>query len=76
MRSGPVIRIGPHEIMTTDVKTLHRISGIKHGWRKNDWYIIGKMGDANSIFALQDPEERKDRKKKIAPAVCLFEPPS
>jgi hypothetical protein len=69
MRPGPVVRIGPHEIMTTDVETLHRISSVKHGWRKNDWCFIGKMGDAKSIFGLQDPEERKERKKKIAPAV-------
>jgi hypothetical protein len=62
--------------MTTDVETLHRISSVKHGWRKNDWCFIGKMGDAKSIFGLQDPEERKERKKKIAPAGERFKTPA
>ncbi|KAK5661831.1 hypothetical protein OQA88_9934 [Cercophora sp. LCS_1] len=67
-RYGSVIRIGPNEVMTTDVDTLHHISGVKSGWRKDRWYIIGKMGDASSILVLLEPEERKERKKKIAPA--------
>ncbi len=50
--------------------TLHRISSFKSGYRKDEWYKIGRMDPhVDSVFSTLDPELRRERKKRIAPAV-------
>lgn len=66
---GPLVRIGPNEVICTDIDALHRISSFKGGYRKDVWYKLGQMTPGiDSVFSTIDPELRRERKKKIAPA--------
>ncbi|KAK3346974.1 cytochrome P450 [Lasiosphaeria hispida] len=66
---GPLVRIGPNEVICTDLETIHRICSFKSGYRKDNWYRIGRMSkDQDSVFTTLDPELRREKKKKISPA--------
>ena len=66
---GPLVRIGPNEVLCTDVAELHRISSVKAGYTKHAWYKFGQMKPGvDSVFTTIDPEERREKKRKITPA--------
>ncbi|KAK4445614.1 cytochrome P450 [Podospora aff. communis PSN243] len=66
---GPVVRIGPNELICTDVDELLRITHFKSGWRKDRWYRLGRMMPGmDSVFSTLDPELRREKKRKIMPA--------
>ncbi|KAH8880571.1 cytochrome P450 [Thozetella sp. PMI_491] len=68
-RYGPVVRIGPNEVLCSDPNSLATIQGVRSAYTKSSWYNVGIIElDHRNVFALQDPEERKDRRKKISPA--------
>ncbi|KAI1849485.1 hypothetical protein JX266_004980 [Neoarthrinium moseri] len=35
---GPLVRVGPNSVITSDVKTVQRISGVKSPYSKGGWY--------------------------------------
>ncbi|KAL3473901.1 cytochrome P450 [Aspergillus californicus] len=35
---GPLVRIGPNEVLTTDADFLHRIQSARSQYRRSDWY--------------------------------------
>ena len=67
---GPLVRIGPNDVVCADVEELYRIQGVKSGYVKNKWYELGRMSrDSDIVFSTHDPEMRRAKKKKLAPGV-------
>ncbi|KAK3317287.1 cytochrome P450 [Cercophora scortea] len=66
---GPLVRIGPNEVLCTDGEVLRRILAVRSAYRKDDWYMAGRThSDHDNILSMRDKELRKERKKKIMPA--------
>ncbi|KAK0611729.1 cytochrome P450 [Immersiella caudata] len=69
LKYGPLVRIGPNEVICTDVDEILRITHFKSGWRKDKWYKLGQMTPGvDSVFSTLDPELRREKKRKIMPA--------
>lgn len=57
-------------MVCTDIDEVYRVSGVRSSYRKAQWYSISKITrDGDHILSLIDPEQRKERKKYIMPAV-------
>ncbi|KAK0630500.1 cytochrome P450 [Bombardia bombarda] len=68
---GTVVRIGPNEVLCTDVNSLYQMTSVRSQYKKDDWYLIGRINpdtDADHIFSMCDPDQRREHKKKIMPA--------
>lgn len=69
LKYGPIVRIGPNDVICTDTSEIQRITHFRSGWRKDKWYRLGRMTPGvDSIFSTLDPELRREKKKKIMPA--------
>lgn len=56
---------------------MYQMMGVRSDYRKSDWYTIARISrGGDHIFTLIDPEERKERKNYIMPAVLLPLPPT
>jgi len=67
---GPLVRTGPRDLICSDVDELLRIQTFKSPWRKDEWYLLGRMTPGiDSIFSTLDPELRRKKKRKITPGV-------
>jgi hypothetical protein len=54
---------------------MYRVMGVRSDYRKSDWYTIARISrGGDHIFTLTDPEERKERKNYIMPAVGVYFP--
>ncbi|KAK3313220.1 cytochrome P450 [Apodospora peruviana] len=65
---GPIVRLTPNSILLADVDEVIRIMSARSMYRKDDWYLIGQVQPGKDhILSMRDKEERRERKKKIAP---------
>ncbi|KAK3689051.1 cytochrome P450 [Podospora appendiculata] len=66
---GPLVRIGPNEVMCTDGEVLRRILSVRSTYKKDDWYIAARThSDYDNILSMRDKDLRRERKKKLMPA--------
>ncbi|KAI4595405.1 hypothetical protein KJ359_006750 [Pestalotiopsis sp. 9143b] len=65
---GPLIRVGPNSVITSDVKTVQRISGVKSPYSKGGWYRPFRFikGQDHSFSTVHEPSHTAFR-NKIAP---------
>jgi hypothetical protein len=55
-----------------DSDALYRISGARTEYRKSEWYKIHRiLREDEHVSNIRDPELRKDRLKRVMPAVGL-----
>ncbi|KAK1831157.1 cytochrome P450 [Podospora conica] len=66
---GPIVRIGPNEIMCFDPDEVRRIMSLKSGYTKDRWYKAGQVHPSEeNTMSILDPDTRKHWKKKLLPA--------
>lgn len=68
MISGPVVRVGPNRYSVSqpsDVKIIYELGG---KFIKSDYYnpLLSPNPDEQNIFAIQDHELHKERRRKIS----------
>lgn len=65
---GPLIRVGPNSVITSDVKTVQRISGVKSPYSKGGWYRPFRFvkGQDHSFSMVHEPSHTAFR-NQIAP---------
>ncbi|KAI0026149.1 pisatin demethylase [Xylariomycetidae sp. FL0641] len=65
---GPLVRIGPRSVITTDVKQAQRMEAAKSPYRKGPWYDTFRFekGKCHS-FAMVDEEQHAALRTKIGP---------
>ncbi|EON98252.1 putative cytochrome p450 protein [Phaeoacremonium minimum UCRPA7] len=69
---GPLIRVGPNEVMFGDADTYRRINGVRSEFIKGPWYEPSRiLPDQDSLFSMRDDDLRKDLKAKLAPGVRI-----
>lgn len=66
--TGPLIRVGPNSVITSDVKTVQRISAVKSPYSKGGWYRPFRFikGQDHSFSTVHEPSHTAFR-NKIAP---------
>ncbi|KAK2777617.1 cytochrome p450 [Colletotrichum kahawae] len=64
---GPLVRVGPNEVLFGDADTYRKISAVRSDFTKGPWYELAKVvPDQHSLFSMRDDEQRKDLKAKLS----------
>ena len=73
---GPVARIGPNDLVTSDPDLLRRMSAIRSPYTKSEWYS-GTQFDRgmNHIFSERDEVRHRDLRNRMAPGYAGSENP-
>jgi len=67
---GPLVRIGPSQVMFGDAETYRRMSSVRSEFTKGPWYGAAKVTpNQDSLFTSQDEAYRKEVKTKMTPGV-------
>ncbi|GKT56610.1 cytochrome P450 [Colletotrichum tofieldiae] len=67
-RYGPLVRVGPNEVLFGDADSYRFISAVRSNFTKGPWYALSKVvPDQDSLFSLRDDEKRKELKAKLSP---------
>ncbi|OBR06441.1 Cytochrome P450 [Colletotrichum higginsianum IMI 349063] len=67
-RYGPLVRVGPNEVLFGDADSYRAISAVRSDFTKGPWYALSKVvPDQDSLFSLRDDEKRKELKAKLSP---------
>ncbi|KAH7316774.1 cytochrome P450 [Stachybotrys elegans] len=65
---GPLVRVGPNEVMFGDADTYRSISGVRSSFTKGPWYELSRMiPDQDSLFSMRDEAGRKELRAKLTP---------
>lgn len=68
-KHGPLVRIGPNEILTDDPEILKKISSARNSYSRDEWYLTGRFNPYHdNIFTLLEPRVHKRAKARIIPA--------
>jgi hypothetical protein len=67
-RYGPLVRIGPNSVLTTDFRHCQKMEGHKSPYRKGPWYGTFRFqkGKEHS-FAMMDEEKHTKLRTKVGP---------
>ncbi|GKT44664.1 cytochrome P450 monooxygenase lolP1 [Colletotrichum spaethianum] len=72
MTLGPLIRVGPNEVLFGDADSYRIIYAVRSDFTKGPWYALSKfVPDQHSLFSLRDDAKRKDLKAKLSPAIRM-----
>ncbi|KAL9614526.1 MAG: hypothetical protein Q9167_000976 [Letrouitia subvulpina] len=73
---GPLARISPNDLVTTDPYLLRRMSAIRSPYMKSDWYS-GTQFDRgmNHIFSERDEARHRELRNRMAPGYAGSENP-
>ncbi|KAM0334321.1 hypothetical protein ACHAQA_001345 [Verticillium albo-atrum] len=65
---GPLVRVGPNEVMFADAETYRSVNGVRSDFIKGPWYEPSRiLPDQDSLFSMRDDKLRKDLKGRMAP---------
>jgi hypothetical protein len=66
---GPLVRVGPNELISDDPDVMKRINGTSSTWHRDPFYITGKFNPYHeNLFSLLDPQEHKQAKSRTISA--------
>ncbi|KAK4679739.1 hypothetical protein QC764_206800 [Podospora pseudoanserina] len=66
---GPLVRIGPNDLLCTDPETLRRMSSVRSAYTKGVFYETGRIIPGyNNIVCERDEEKHKALRTKMAGA--------
>ncbi|KAJ0338071.1 hypothetical protein KNSL1_012607 [Colletotrichum chrysophilum] len=64
---GPLVRVGPNEVLFGDADTYRKISAVRSDFTKGPWYELAKVvPDQHSLFSMRDDEQRKELRAKLS----------
>ncbi|GFP56527.1 cytochrome P450 monooxygenase ABA1 [Trichoderma asperellum] len=65
---GPLVRIGPNQLLSTDPEVLRRMSAVRSGYTKGKFYASGKIvPGVDNVVSLRDPAKHKEMRALMAP---------
>ncbi|KEY69824.1 hypothetical protein S7711_08608 [Stachybotrys chartarum IBT 7711] len=65
---GPLVRVGPNEVMFGDPETYRSLSGVRSEFTKGPWYSPSRIvPDQDSLFSMRDDAPRKELRAKLTP---------
>ncbi|KAH8682719.1 cytochrome P450 [Xylariales sp. PMI_506] len=66
---GPLVRIGPNEVLSTDPEVLHMMSAARSPYTKGVFYETGRIiPGQDTVVSLRDPQEHKALRAKMSAA--------
>jgi Cytochrome P450 len=70
---GPIVRIGPNELVTNDPNVLRRMSAVRSLYTRSEWYDGMRLEpEYDSMFSERNEERHNMLRSKAAMAVSLF----
>ncbi|ORY70987.1 BcABA1, cytochrome P450 monooxygenase [Pseudomassariella vexata] len=73
---GPLIRVGPNELSSSDPEVIKRINGARNGYQRDPWYLAARFDPYHdNIFTILQAEKHDRLKAKIAGAYSGRETP-
>lgn len=74
--SGPLVRIAPNKLVTSDVAFARRTNSAKSGYTKADWYRAFRFdAQFENLFSEVDNVKHAEMRKKVAPGYSGRENP-
>ncbi|ORY70305.1 cytochrome P450 [Pseudomassariella vexata] len=68
-RYGPLVRIGPNEVLTTDPEVIRMMNSVRSPYTKGDFYQLGRIvPDEDTIVSLRDDGQHKLLRSKMVAA--------
>ena len=73
---GPLVRVGPNELMFSDAETFRKLSAIRSKYIKGPFYELARaVPGEDHLFSMRDEEKRRLLKTKMAPGVRVVSNP-
>lgn len=67
---GPLARIGPNELVTSDPVLLRRMLGVRSKYKRSDWYIAMRFDPRrDNVLSQQDNDLHHVLRTKMAAGV-------
>ncbi|KAF4556516.1 Cytochrome P450-like protein 48 [Elsinoe fawcettii] len=74
---GPIIRIGPNDLVTSDPELLSRMSSVRSPYSRSDFYSGTQFDlELNHVFSERDEERHLDLRRRLSPGYSGKENPS
>ena len=68
LNSGPLVRIGPNELLSTDPVVLRNMSAVRSTYTKGDFYTSGRIvPNVDNVVSERDEVKHKAMRAKMAP---------
>lgn len=62
---GPLVRIGPNEVLTNDPNVLRAVSSTRSNYARSDWYHAGRFNPYHdNLFTITSPAAHKKAKAR------------
>ncbi|KAG4436051.1 Cytochrome P450 monooxygenase aba1 [Cadophora sp. M221] len=75
-KHGPLVRIGPNELMTDDPDILKRVSSTRSSYPRDHWYVTGRFNPYHdNMFSVLDPKTHTKFKSRTISAYSGRETP-
>ncbi|PTB55260.1 hypothetical protein M431DRAFT_520506 [Trichoderma harzianum CBS 226.95] len=65
---GPLVRIGPNQLLSTGPEALRRMSAVRSGYTKGKFYASGKIiPGVDNVVSLRDPAKHREMRALMTP---------
>ncbi len=69
--TGPLVRVGPNELITGDPDILRKIQAIRSPYRRSNWYDALRIDPThNNVLSERNDEKHNALRAKMAAGVC------
>lgn len=69
---GPLVRIGPNKLLSTDPDVLRRMSAVRSNYTKGKFYASGRIvPGVDNVVSARNPTKHKLMRAQMAPGVSL-----
>jgi hypothetical protein len=70
---GPLARIGPDTLVTSDPVLLRRILGVRTKYRRSNWYDAMRLDPTkDNVLSMRDDDRHNELRTKMAAGVRLI----
>lgn len=74
-KKGPLVRIGPNELLSADPDVLRRMSAVRSLYTKGSFYESGRITPGvDNVVSMRDEEKHKEMRARMWTAVRVLPP--
>ncbi|KUJ07798.1 cytochrome P450 [Mollisia scopiformis] len=69
---GPLARIGPNDVITTDVRLIHRLQAVRSPYTRSNWYRGFRLAPGiDNVLSFTDDNLHTKRRAQLSPSFSL-----